>query len=110
MIPSGAAINTPAAATAADDSSRPSLDPAAETTPPSATTTAASGTYMRRSAPTSVKTGTTLDVGASAIRNHAPRKPTTLDRRQATTMRTTITSIAATPGHDDDSGTGEAAP
>src|SRR4029077_10805025 len=40
------------------------------------TTSAASGRYMRRSAPTSVAIGTTLEAGASVTKNQAPRKPT----------------------------------
>ena len=41
----------------------------------SRTATAMSGRYMRRSAPTSVATGTMLDAGASVMKNQRPRKP-----------------------------------
>ena len=41
---------------------------------------------MRRSAPTSVAIGTTLDVGASVTKNHAPRKPSVGNRISATAV------------------------
>src|SRR3954467_13859455 len=54
------------------------------------TAIATTGRYIRRSAPTSVAIGTMLDVGASVMKNHAPRKPTAGARTRATVVATRI--------------------
>ena len=59
------------------DASHTSPSASATREPPATarTTTAISGRYMRRSAPTSVAIGMKLDVGASVMKNQAPRNP-----------------------------------
>src|SRR5438046_2427879 len=84
----------------------PSANADAPTT--ASVSTAISGTYMRRSAPTSVAMGTILDVGASVTKNHAPRnarlglrvRPTTV----ATISRTTTNACGHTPVSVSESG------
>src|ERR1700730_12531040 len=67
-----------------------------------ATTKPANGRYIRRSAPTSVEMGTTLDVGASVMKNHRPGKPTGGYRTKVRTVpvartATTIIGVATSP-------------
>ena len=54
---------------------------------------ATSGRYIRRSAPTSVEIGMTLDVGASVRKNHAPRNPIGGLRMKATMVAATIAAL-----------------
>src|SRR5262245_40508294 len=52
------------------------------------TARAVAGRYIRRSAPTSLTIGITLDVGASVIKNVAARKPIAGRRTRATAVTT----------------------
>ena len=59
---------------------------------------AASGRYIRRSAPTSLAIGTTLDVGASVRKNMAPRNPIAGHRTSATTVPASSASSSSACG------------
>src|SRR5437588_13016238 len=75
------------------------LNPDPTPTTPS-NTSAASGRYILRSAPTSVAIGTRLDVGASVMKNQAPRNPSVGRRTSATAVssrRPRISSRHAAP-------------
>ena len=70
---------------------------------------------MRRSAPTSVAIGTTLDVGARVMKNQAPRNqlglttnPMTVNTRR-NTMNSAygVTSQGVSGGHSSDSSRGQ---
>jgi hypothetical protein len=49
---------------------------------------------MRRAAPTSVAIGTMLDVGASVMKNHAPRNPIFGQRTSATRVATSSSTTS----------------
>src|SRR5215208_5068836 len=65
---------------------------------PAITAIAISGRYIRRSAPTSVAIGMTLDAGASVRKNHAPRNPILGERTSATTVAARSATTTATYG------------
>src|SRR3989442_1428231 len=70
-----------------------------QTPPPASATIAASARYIRRSAPTSVAIGTMLDVGASVMKIHAPRKPSIGRCHNASAVNASSAMTTSAYGH-----------